>query len=426
MAPGLVCLLWRQTSPLWKPTRQTRPLWPLGPVDLGPVCAVLVIFGELAGLFCMRPAAWPDWPGSSLTPFAFARRRECLRFPWRVAWCPLASAPLSRSLPTSVAPAPALSWPQGRPGAQGGPLALMSPMGYWGERGCDSSAPVGNPARLKRFLFSLMCLGPGRAGPGGRRRSVRHGAESRWIVAARPLCHLQYPSAYLSRRKGFKSPPGLELCFRRPRRLVRPWRRPRLRCPWGGRPLMWNKQSGGEGGAGTSSESAVRAGEGPKGAFDPIPARRGDQLSPAGNASSSPRQPGGLGLGPRAQPSSQSFFRSYGSILPTSLAYIVPSTEAAWAALSVLRFFRAARGCRTPAACGALPARWTLPPAEPFSGSAPAAARPGAGARGLLAAARRPPTHRGLAVARLGGYGVAASAIHSGLVDSAGELLHTP
>ncbi|CAN1183636.1 hypothetical protein LINPERHAP2_LOCUS36623, partial [Linum perenne] len=27
----------------------------------------------------------------------------------------------------------------------------------------------------------------------------RHGAESQWIVAARPLCHLQYPVAYLSR-----------------------------------------------------------------------------------------------------------------------------------------------------------------------------------------------------------------------------------
>ncbi|CAL8988657.1 unnamed protein product [Prunus brigantina] len=30
---------------------------------------------------------------------------------------------------------------------------------------------------------------------------------------------------------------------------------------------------------------------------------------------------------PRARPSSQSFSRGYGSILPTSLAYIVPSTE---------------------------------------------------------------------------------------------------
>lgn len=34
---------------------------------------------------------------------------------------------------------------------------------------------------------------------GGRDESKRHGAESQWIVAARPLCHLQYPVAYLSR-----------------------------------------------------------------------------------------------------------------------------------------------------------------------------------------------------------------------------------
>ena len=33
----------------------------------------------------------------------------------------------------------------------------------------------------------------------GRDESERHRAESQWIVAARPLCHLQYPVAYLSR-----------------------------------------------------------------------------------------------------------------------------------------------------------------------------------------------------------------------------------
>ena len=36
-------------------------------------------------------------------------------------------------------------------------------------------------------------------GEGGRDESKRHRAESQWIVAARPLCHLQYPVAYLSR-----------------------------------------------------------------------------------------------------------------------------------------------------------------------------------------------------------------------------------
>ena len=34
---------------------------------------------------------------------------------------------------------------------------------------------------------------------GGRDESKRRRAESQWIVAARPLCHLQYPVAYLSR-----------------------------------------------------------------------------------------------------------------------------------------------------------------------------------------------------------------------------------
>lgn len=33
----------------------------------------------------------------------------------------------------------------------------------------------------------------------GRDESERRRAESQWIVAARPLCHLQYPVAYLSR-----------------------------------------------------------------------------------------------------------------------------------------------------------------------------------------------------------------------------------
>ncbi|KAL0746019.1 hypothetical protein Bca101_101488 [Brassica carinata] len=44
------------------------------------------------------------------------------------------------------------------------------------------------------------------------------------------------------------------------------------------------------------------------------------------SGSSSPPTVGGFELGPRAQPSSQSF-SGYGSILPTSLAYIVPSTR---------------------------------------------------------------------------------------------------
>ncbi|KAI3485754.1 hypothetical protein L1887_50852 [Cichorium endivia] len=83
------------------------------------------------------------------------------------------------------------------------------------------------------------------------------------------------------------------------------------------------------------------------------------------------RQPTGFGTGtPVPSPQSQSFSRGYGSILPTSLAYIVPSTRGCspWrpdavmsttgrGRHSVLRIFKGRRG-RTGhrATCGALPA----------------------------------------------------------------------
>ncbi|CAL9012022.1 unnamed protein product [Prunus brigantina] len=104
----------------------------------------------------------------------------------------------------------------------------------------------------------------------------------------------------------------------------------------------------------------------------------------AGAARAVHRRPTGYGArDPRARPSSQSFSRGYGSILPTSLAYIVPSTggcspwrhDAVMSTAgrewhSVLRIFKGRRG-RTGhhATCGALPAR--LGPylrAEPFPG----------------------------------------------------------
>src|SRR5262249_59279574 len=60
----------------------------------------------------------------------------------------------------------------GRGGGGGGPAGTIQPPG---------------PARG--------CVGRDR----GRDESERQRAESQWIVAARPLCHLQYPVAYLSR-----------------------------------------------------------------------------------------------------------------------------------------------------------------------------------------------------------------------------------
>ncbi|PHT25584.1 hypothetical protein CQW23_34791 [Capsicum baccatum] len=123
----------------------------------------------------------------------------------------------------------------------------------------------------------------------------------------------------------------------------------------------------------TSSELAVRrAGKAPEGTVpSPSPDRHASILSRRGSSSSSPPTVDGFGTGtPVPSPQSQSFSRSYGSILPTSLAYIVPSTRGCspWrpdavmsttgrGRHSVLRIFKGRRE-RTGhhATCGALPA----------------------------------------------------------------------
>ncbi|PHT29708.1 Regulator of rDNA transcription protein 15 [Capsicum baccatum] len=123
----------------------------------------------------------------------------------------------------------------------------------------------------------------------------------------------------------------------------------------------------------TSSELAVRrAGKAPEGTVpSPSPDRHAATHSRRGSSSSSPPTTDGFGTGtPVASPQSQSFSRSYESILPTSLAYIVPSTRGCspWrpdavmsttgrGRHSVLRIFKGRRE-RTGhhATCGALPA----------------------------------------------------------------------
>ncbi|KAK0594465.1 hypothetical protein LWI29_002091 [Acer saccharum] len=122
----------------------------------------------------------------------------------------------------------------------------------------------------------------------------------------------------------------------------------------------------------TSSESTVRRpGKAPEGAVPSPSPRHVATRSRRGSSSSSPPTADGFGTGtPVPSPQSQSFSRSYGSILPTSLAYIVPSTRGCspWrpdAVMSttgrgwhsVLRIFKGRRG-RTGhhATCGALPA----------------------------------------------------------------------
>uniref|UniRef100_A0A6N2NM75 Senescence-associated protein n=1 Tax=Salix viminalis TaxID=40686 RepID=A0A6N2NM75_SALVM len=102
-----------------------------------------------------------------------------------------------------------------------------------------------------------------------------------------------------------------------------------------------------------------------------VPGRHATTRSRRGSSSSSPPTADGFGTGtPEPSPQSQSFSRGYGSILPTSLAYIVPSTRGCspWrpdavmsttgrGRHSVLRIFKGRRG-RTGhhATCGALPA----------------------------------------------------------------------
>ncbi|KAK8621532.1 hypothetical protein V6N13_080965 [Hibiscus sabdariffa] len=121
------------------------------------------------------------------------------------------------------------------------------------------------------------------------------------------------------------------------------------------------------------SESTVRRlGKAPEGAVpSPSPGRHAATRSRRGSSSSSAPAADGFGTGtPVPSPQSQSFSRGYGSILLTSLAYIVPSTRGCspWrpdavmsttgrGRHSVLRIFKGRRG-RTGhhATCGALPA----------------------------------------------------------------------
>ncbi|KAK7384427.1 hypothetical protein VNO78_30121 [Psophocarpus tetragonolobus] len=104
---------------------------------------------------------------------------------------------------------------------------------------------------------------------------------------------------------------------------------------------------------------------------NPSPDRHATTRSRRWSSSSSPPTADGFGTGtPVPSPQSQSFSRGYGSILPTSLAYIVPSTRGCspWrpdavmsttgrGRHSVLQIFKGRRG-RTGhhATCGALPA----------------------------------------------------------------------
>ncbi|PHT35375.1 hypothetical protein CQW23_23075 [Capsicum baccatum] len=135
----------------------------------------------------------------------------------------------------------------------------------------------------------------------------------------------------------------------------------------------------------TSSELAVRrAGKAPEGTVPrPSPSRHAATRSRRGISSSSPPTSDEFGTGtPVPNPQSQSFSQTYGSILSTALAYIVPWTRGCspWrldavmsttgcGRHSVLRIFKGRRE-RTGhhAMCGALPAVGTYLRLSRFQG----------------------------------------------------------
>ena len=62
-----------------------------------------------------------------------------------------------------------------------------------------SSGVLGEGSGIHRIISNLKLASVEKGMRRGRDESERRRAESQWIVAARPLCHLQYPVAYLSR-----------------------------------------------------------------------------------------------------------------------------------------------------------------------------------------------------------------------------------
>ena len=72
----------------------------------------------------------------------------------------------------------------------------------------------------------------------GRDESKRRRAESQWIVAARPLCHLQYPVAYLSRLQRILPAARWELRFKAARAALPPGGLGQRHVPLGDMPLL--------------------------------------------------------------------------------------------------------------------------------------------------------------------------------------------
>ncbi|KAF3327839.1 hypothetical protein FCM35_KLT06445 [Carex littledalei] len=125
-----------------------------------------------------------------------------------------------------------------------------------------------------------------------------------WLVAARPLCHLQCPVTYLSRlQNSARRPCEIDLQGGRPR-LVRRGGLADGTGPSGPKPLLWVGRDGERWRlriplVRTSSESAVRCpGKAPEGAVpDPSPDRHAATRSRRVSSSSSPPAADGFGAG---------------------------------------------------------------------------------------------------------------------------------
>lgn len=101
------------------------------------------------------------------------------------------------------------------------PIPRAPPPSHWDV--CRKTGPPGGPPLLGSRGWGV--------------ESKRRWAESQWIVAARPLCHLQYPVAYLSRLQRILPAARKELRFKAAR-AAHPARGPSQRhVPLGALPL---------------------------------------------------------------------------------------------------------------------------------------------------------------------------------------------
>ncbi|PHT27775.1 hypothetical protein CQW23_32639 [Capsicum baccatum] len=79
----------------------------------------------------------------------------------------------------------------------------------------------------------------------GRDEPERQRAESQWIVAARPLCHLQYPVAYLSRLQRILPAARWKLYFKAAAATLPPRRLSKRHVPLGAEAPTAGRQADG-------------------------------------------------------------------------------------------------------------------------------------------------------------------------------------